>query len=55
MTITDFVSQALICRILHNAFPRDPVMAVEDSALLREPGFEGGYLPSMWNDLLEMR
>lgn len=38
VTIADFVSQALICRTLHDAFPRDPVMAEEDSALLREPG-----------------
>ena len=40
VTIADFVSQALICRTLHDAFPRDPVMAEEGSAILREPGNE---------------
>ena len=38
VTTADFVSQALICRTLHDAFPRDPVMAEEGSAMLREPG-----------------
>ncbi len=35
VTIADYGSQALICRALQEAFPNDPIMAEEDSALLR--------------------
>ena len=35
VTIADYGSQALVCRALHEAFPDDPIMAEEDSALLR--------------------
>jgi 3'(2'), 5'-bisphosphate nucleotidase len=37
VTIADFGSQALVCRHLSAAFPRDPIVAEEDSAELRKP------------------
>jgi 3'(2'), 5'-bisphosphate nucleotidase len=37
VTVADFGSQALVCRVLEEAFPGDPVIAEEDSAALREP------------------
>jgi 3'(2'), 5'-bisphosphate nucleotidase len=37
VTVADFGSQALICRALHEAFPGDPIIGEEDSAILREP------------------
>lgn len=37
VTLADFGSQALVCRYLAEAFPEDPVMAEEDSAVLRDP------------------
>ena len=35
VTVADYGSQALVCRALRKAFPDDPIMAEEDSALLR--------------------
>ncbi len=35
VTIADFGSQALICRMLREAFPDDPIIAEEDSTLLQ--------------------
>ena len=35
VTIADYGSQALVCRALREAFPDDPIMAEEDSMLLR--------------------
>jgi 3'(2'), 5'-bisphosphate nucleotidase len=35
VTVADFGSQALVCRVLQEAFPDDPIMAEEDAALLR--------------------
>jgi 3'(2'), 5'-bisphosphate nucleotidase len=35
VTVADFGSQALICRALAGSFPDDPVIAEEDSAVLR--------------------
>jgi len=35
VTVADFGSQALICRTLRERFPRDPIMAEEDSSVLR--------------------
>lgn len=35
VTIADFGSQAVVCRILGDAFPGDPIIAEEDSAALR--------------------
>ena len=35
VTIADFGSQALVCRTLREAFPDDPIIAEEDSTLLR--------------------
>jgi HAL2 family 3'(2'),5'-bisphosphate nucleotidase len=37
VTVADFGSQALICRVLREAFPGDPVVAEEDAAELRQP------------------
>jgi 3'(2'), 5'-bisphosphate nucleotidase len=39
VTIADFGAQALICQALAEAFPDDPVIAEEDSSLLRKPEF----------------
>ncbi len=36
VTIADFGSQALVCRMLQEAFPNDPVIAEEDATALRE-------------------
>lgn len=35
VTVADFGSQALVCRVLADAFPDDPVIAEEDSTALR--------------------
>jgi len=35
VTIADFGSQALVCRMLREAFPDDPIIAEEDSTLLQ--------------------
>ena len=40
VTVADFGSQALICRVLQDRFPADPVIAEEDSGALVEPGNE---------------
>ena len=40
VTIADFTSQAIICRILHDHFPGIPIVAEEDSAALKESGHE---------------
>lgn len=37
VTVADFGSQAIVCRLLHDAFPSDPIIAEEDSAALRLP------------------
>ncbi len=37
VTVADFGSQALICHRLDTAFPQDPIVAEEDSAVLGEP------------------
>jgi HAL2 family 3'(2'),5'-bisphosphate nucleotidase len=37
VTVADFGSQALICRVLAEAFPADPVIAEEDADELRRP------------------
>jgi 3'(2'), 5'-bisphosphate nucleotidase len=37
VTVADFGSQALICRILAEVFPEDPVIAEEDAVELRGP------------------
>ena len=47
VTIADFGSQALVCRVIGDAFPNDPILAEEDSAALRQPenaGFLSGIL-----------
>ena len=36
VTVADFGSQAIICRVLLEAFPDDPIIAEEDSAELRQ-------------------
>jgi len=40
VTIADFGSQALVCRILGEAFPTDPVIGEEDASALQEAGNE---------------
>lgn len=37
VTIADFGSQAIICKILSESFPRDPIVAEEDAAVLSQP------------------
>ena len=37
VTVADFGSQALVCRVLREALPDDPIMAEEDSAALQTP------------------
>ncbi len=37
VTVADFGSQAVVCHALQEAFPRDPVIGEEDSAVLRLP------------------
>jgi len=37
VTVADFVSQAIVARMLQEAFPDDPLVAEEDSAELRVP------------------
>ena len=37
MTVADFGSQAIVCRTLGQSFPKDPVIAEEDSSALRSP------------------
>ena len=36
VTIADFGSQALVCRVIQEAFPADPIVAEEDSSALQE-------------------
>ena len=40
VTVADFGSQAVICRILGEAFPQDPIVAEEDSQELTRPEHE---------------
>ena len=37
VTVADYGSQALVCRAVREAFPDDPIVAEEDSTLLRAP------------------
>lgn len=37
VTIADYGSQAVICKIIHEAFPGDPIVAEEDSKELSKP------------------
>ena len=36
VTVADYGSQALVCRLLNEAFPDDPIIGEEDAAALRE-------------------
>ena len=36
VTVADFGSQALVCRMLNDAFPDDPIIAEEDATTLRQ-------------------
>ncbi len=40
VTVADFGSQAVVCRLLGDEFPADPVIGEEDSRALREPDNE---------------
>ncbi len=35
LTVADFASQAAICRLIGDAFPRDPIIGEEESGALR--------------------
>jgi 3'(2'), 5'-bisphosphate nucleotidase len=37
VTVADYGSQAVICKIINDAFPRDPIVAEEDSKELSKP------------------
>ncbi|WNZ21563.1 3'(2'),5'-bisphosphate nucleotidase [Leptolyngbya sp. NK1-12] len=37
VTIADFGSQAIICKLIADAFPNDPIVAEEDAAALSQP------------------
>ncbi len=37
VTIADFGAQALICRVLKDVFPQDPIVGEEDAQALRDP------------------
>lgn len=37
VTVADYGSQAVVCRLLRQAFPHDPIIAEEDSTALRKP------------------
>ena len=37
VTVADYGSQAIICRLLSEAFPADPIVAEEDAAALSQP------------------
>ncbi len=37
VTIADYGSQAMICRVLDEVFPDDPIVGEEDATLLRQP------------------
>ena len=60
VTVADFASQALVGRLLAEAFPNDPLVAEEDSKALRDPGgartleqvtkFVAGVLPEAASD-----
>ncbi len=41
VTVADFGSQAVICRLIKENFPDDVIVAEEDSAELRQPGHSG--------------
>jgi 3'(2'), 5'-bisphosphate nucleotidase len=40
VTVADFGSQAVVCRVLQQAFPADPVVGEENAGVLREAGNE---------------
>lgn len=40
VTVADYGSQALVCRMLREAFPDDPIIAEEDARALRQPDHE---------------
>ncbi|MBT4139811.1 MAG: 3'(2'),5'-bisphosphate nucleotidase, partial [Candidatus Latescibacteria bacterium] len=37
VTVADFGSQALVCRLIESSFPDDPIVGEEDAATLRSP------------------
>jgi 3'(2'), 5'-bisphosphate nucleotidase len=43
VTVADFGSQALVCRLIKSSFPDDPIVGEEDSAALRKP-YQAGML-----------
>lgn len=51
VTVADFASQAIVCRILSDAFPEDPIIAEEDSAFLQAPENKG-FLETVRQELV---
>ena len=41
VTVADYGAQAIICKLLKESFPEDPIIAEEDSAELRKPDHSG--------------
>lgn len=41
VTVADFGSQALVCRLLKSSFPDDPIVGEEDATALRQPDQAG--------------
>lgn len=54
VTIADFGSQALVCRIINQAFPADPIMAEEDARELRN-GRHAGLLSQLIEHVRRIR
>jgi 3'(2'), 5'-bisphosphate nucleotidase len=50
VTVADFASQAVVCRVLQERFPRDPVIGEEDSSELRKPD-QRPFLDLVGNEL----
>lgn len=46
VTVADFGSQAVVCKVLANSFPDDPIIAEEDSSALRWPE-NAGFLATI--------
>ena len=44
VTVADFGSQALVCRLIKSSFPDDPIVGEEDAASLRKPEQAGMLL-----------
>ncbi|MFN0197355.1 MAG: 3'(2'),5'-bisphosphate nucleotidase [Planctomycetaceae bacterium] len=50
VTVADFSSQAIVCRVLSEVFPHDQIIAEEDSEELREP-HNAGFLEQIQQEV----